>query len=249
MIRGLLLVVTGIRAIVGLVVATFNTLVFSTLVFISGLSGYQKVATQLIHFWANTVFTLFGIEVATKGEKYLPTEGGAILVFNHQSHFDIPALCVSTRKEIRFGAKVELFSIPVWGQAMRAIGTLPIARDNRAEVMRIYADAAKRFKENALFVLAPEGTRQKEPVIGRFKKGPFVFATNAGVPIIPVVIKGAHDVLPKKSIMINVGKWKRRIYIQYLPPIDTKGYNVRDIEPLVQATREQMVKAYAEMPS
>jgi 1-acyl-sn-glycerol-3-phosphate acyltransferase len=237
---------TRVRAVVGLVIATFDTLVFSILVLIAGFLNKQKAATKLITFWSDMVFRVFGIEVVTEGEENLPSQGGGIVVFNHQSHLDIPALCASTEKQIRFGAKVELFKIPFFGPAMRSIGTLPIARDNRSEVMRIYKDAARRFDEGILFILAPEGTRQSEPKIGRFKKGPFIFAVNAKVPIIPAVITGAYDVLPKKTLLINVGKWKRTIHVRYLQPVDTSQYDVRNIEPLVQKTRDMMVGAFGE---
>src|SRR5690606_17085370 len=110
-----------------------------------------------------------------------------------------------TEKHIRFGAKIELFKIPFFGRAMRAVGTLPIARENRAGVFKIYKEAERQFSRDVIFVLAPEGTRQKEPRIGRFKKGPFIFAINARVPIIPAVLRGAHEVLPKKSLLVNVG--------------------------------------------
>ncbi|RYZ73863.1 MAG: 1-acyl-sn-glycerol-3-phosphate acyltransferase [Proteobacteria bacterium] len=242
-------IVTRVRAIFGLTFAILHTAFFSTLVFAAGFANKQKLATKIITFWAKLVFKVFGIEVVTSGEENLPAQSGGIIVFNHQSHFDITALCASTEKQIRFGAKIELFKIPIFGPAMRSVGTLPIARENRSEVMRIYEDAAKRFREGTLFILAPEGTRQPEPKIGRFKKGPFIFATNAKVPIIPAVIRGAYEVLPRKTMLINVGKWKRQIHVQYLPPIETSGYSSRDIEPLVQKTREQMVAAYEALPS
>ena len=240
---------TFVRAVVGLIIGILDTIVFSTLVLIAGLSGQQALATRLISIWANFNFLVFGIDVVVTGEENLPAAGGGIIVFNHQSHFDITALCVSTRKQIRFGAKIELFKIPFFGIAMRAIGTLPIARDNRAGVMKIYAEAAKRFAQGTLFVLAPEGTRQPEPVIGRFKKGPFIFAVNAGVPVIPAVIKGAYEVFPKQTVLINVGRLKRTIHVQFLPAVSTAGHSVTEIDALVGPVREQMVTAFAAMPA
>lgn len=240
---------TRLRAVIGLPIAITETAVFSSLVFAAGMLDRQKLATQIINVWARIACKIFGLEVVTSGEENLPANGGGIIVFNHQSHFDITALCASTEKQIRFGAKIELFKIPIFGPAMRSVGTLPIARENRTEVMRIYADAAKRFEQGTLFILAPEGTRQNEPKIGRFKKGPFIFAVNAKVPIIPAVIRGAYEVLPRKTMLINVGRWKRSIHVQYLPPIDTSGYTPREIEPLVQKTRDQMVAAFESMPS
>lgn len=235
---------TVLRSIVGFAIGILDTFIFSSLVFLAGVTGHQKLATRFINIWADIVFSLFGVTIITSGEENLPEHGGGVIVFNHQSHFDIPALCVATDKQIRFGAKIELFKIPVFGMAMRAIGTLPIARENRSEVLKIYKAASKRFEENTLFVLAPEGTRQKLPEIGRFKKGPFIFAVNAKVPIFPAVISGAHEVLPARGVWINVGKLRREIHVHFLPPVDTTSFTSSDIAPLVEKTRTQMVDAY-----
>jgi len=210
--------------------------------------GLQELTTRLIYWWANVVLWFFGIRRIASGEENLPASGGGIIVFNHQSHFDIPVMVSTTRKHIRFGAKIELFKIPLFGRAMRAVGTLPIARENRKEVLKTYSEASRRFEKDFLFVLAPEGTRQKEPVIGRFKKGPFLFAINAGVPIIPVVIRGAHSVMSKDSLNINLGRLRRTVYLQYLPAVSTKGYALDKIDEIVKTVQDSMRIAYASLP-
>jgi 1-acyl-sn-glycerol-3-phosphate acyltransferase len=239
---------TRVRSIVGVVLVIPHTALASVLVMLAGFAGQRALVTNIIRLWAHVLLNLFGIRVHVSGEGFLPASDGGILVFNHQSLFDIPVIVNSTDKHIRFGAKIELFSIPFFGPGMRAAGTLPIARENRTEVMRIYKDAEKRFEENTLFVLAPEGTRQKEPVIGRFKKGPFIFAISAGVPIFPVVLKGTHAVLPKKSLTINIGKFRRVIEVEYLPPISTKGLTLQDVDAVTASVREMMKAAYEKLP-
>lgn len=237
-------VFSRIRSIIGGAVFVVWTFVCAWFVMLAGFLGVRDIATELIRGWAQLVLMMFGIGVDVKGEENIPSSGGGIVVFNHQSHFDIPVLCYSTRKHIRFGAKIELFKIPLFGPAMRAVGTLPIARENRHEVMRIYKEAEEKFRQNFLFVLAPEGTRQKEPRIGPFKKGPFVFAINAGVPLIPAVIRGAYEVLPKKSLGVNLDALSRTISIEYLPPVPTTGLSPKEVDGLTQRVREMMVAAY-----
>ena len=237
-------ILTQIRSFLGIVFNIVYTIVCSVLVIFAGFLNLQGLATVLIRIWAFVVMYTFGIRVRTRGESYLPETGGGILVFNHQSHFDIPAIMLSTRKNIRFGAKIELFKIPFFGTAMRKVGTLPITRENRSEVMKIYQEAEARFRQNILFVLAPEGTRQHEPALGRFKKGPFIFAINAQVPIIPCVIRGAYDVLPKNTVGINVGALRRTIEIEYLPPFPTVGMKAEDVSLLLDRSRQVMAEAY-----
>ena len=231
---------TYVRAVFGLVFNVLSTLFFSSVVFACGLLNKQRAATAAIRLWSWVSLTSFGVRLIVEGEENVPRAGGGIIVFNHQSHLDITSLALATEQQIRFGAKIELFSIPVFGAAMNSIGTLKISRDNRNEVLRIYREASRRFKEGILFVLAPEGTRQKEPRLGRFKKGPFIFAIEAGVPVVPAVIKGAFDVLPPSSVLINVGKWRRTIKVKFLKPIDSTQYTAESIEKLVEETRSRM---------
>ena len=244
-----LVVYTHFRSMLGIVILIPHTLFCSIAVMLVSFAGLRDVATWIIRYWSRVVLMLFGIRESSANEHFLPASGGGILIFNHQSLFDIPVIVVSTLKHIRFGAKIELFSIPFFGPALRAAGTLPIARENRHEVMKIYKDAEKRFKENTLFVLAPEGTRQKEPVIGRFKKGPFIFAVNAGVPLIPCVLKGTHAVLPKKSLAINIGRFRRVIHVEYLPPIETKGLGLDAIDRLTAEAHQKMKETYDRLPT
>ncbi|MES2964122.1 MAG: lysophospholipid acyltransferase family protein [Bdellovibrionota bacterium] len=239
---------THVRSLLGIVFIVPYTAVCACFVVLTGSLGLDKLATRLVKGWGDVLLFIFGIKIVAEGEGNLPARGGAIIVFNHQSHFDIPAICTMTTKNIRFGAKIELFKIPMFGAAMRAVGTLPIARENRTDVFRVYKEAEARFAKDFIFVLAPEGTRQSEPKLGRFKKGPFLFARNAGVPIVPVVIKGAHAVLPKKSLGINIGRWSRTVYVKVLPPVDSKPFEAANLEPFVEAVRVKMVEAYDKLP-
>ncbi|HVK61355.1 MAG TPA: lysophospholipid acyltransferase family protein [Bdellovibrionales bacterium] len=240
-------ILTRIRAVIGAILGLLTTAFWCAAVVTAGTLGAKRSLSWMARQWGRGLLFIFGIRIDVRGAENLPAKGGGIAVFNHQSHFDIPLIFAATDRQIRFGAKIELFKIPIFGPGMRAVGTLPIARDNRSEVMRIYKDAERAFQEDIIYVLAPEGTRQKEPVIGRFKKGPFVFARNAGVPIVPVVIKGGYDVLPKSTVFVNVGEWHRTVKIEVLPSIPTAGLTPDQIEALLEKTRAQMVEAFARM--
>jgi 1-acyl-sn-glycerol-3-phosphate acyltransferase len=193
------------------------------------------------------VLKFFDITVQTHGLENIPKDRGVLFLFNHQSHFDIPCIFGSIPKRVAFGAKIELFKIPFFGAAMRVVGTLPIVRDNRAEVFRVYREAQERFAQNWNFALAPEGTRQSRPEIGNFKRGPFVFAVNAQAPIVPVVIAGAYEVLPKGRILPNADKWRRTVHLRFLPLIETTGLSTQDVSRLTDSVHEQFVAAFSEM--
>lgn len=215
----LLYTFTVIRALGAFVLLPLLTLATSATVIVYGAFGRDEDITYHMWLWSRIVLWYFGVDVIADGFEKIPATGGGILAFNHQSHFDIPAITGSTRRLVRYGAKIELFKIPVFGSAIRVAGCLPIARDNRKEVFRIYADASIKFKQGIVYALAPEGTRQSEPKIAPFKKGPFVFAVNAGVPIIPVVVEGADRVLPKGLLLVNLGHLRQTIRVRVLDPI------------------------------
>ena len=145
-----------------------------------------------------------------------------------------------TPRRVCFGAKIELFKVPFFGKAMRVMGAIPIDRNKREKVLELYRAAIPRMEDGEAFALAPEGTRQKEPVLGRFKFGPFLFAVQAQKNIVPIVIAGAYEVLPKSSLWINIGRWRRRIIMEILPPVSTAGFTEANLERLQEAVHEQM---------
>jgi 1-acyl-sn-glycerol-3-phosphate acyltransferase len=124
---------------------------------------------------------------------------------------------------------------------------LPIDRHNRNKVMQVYAQAIARVDNGESFALAPEGTRQPTPELGKFKRGPFEFAINARAQIVPVVLMGAYEVMPRSSILLNVGKWKRKVVMQITPPVATEGYTLESSLELQEKVRAQMVPVFAEL--
>lgn len=246
---------TVLRALGGFIFLPIVTLFTCIMVIIYGSIGRAEEITYHMWLWSRLVLWYFGVHVIAEGFEKIPATGGGVLAFNHQSHFDIPSITGSTLRLVRYGAKIELFKIPVFGIAIRAAGMLPIARDNRREVFRIYQDAAKKFQQGIIYALAPEGTRQREPVLARFKKGPFIFAANSGVPVIPLVIEGADRVLPKGNLLVNLGRMQRTIHLRVLDPIYPIAQPLVLGEPvapevavdLLERTHAVMLKAYSEL--
>ena len=118
--------------------------------------GNRKVDDWHIRTWGKINYRAFGVRLSVHGIENIPTEG-CLFLFNHSSFFDIFALC-GALPSVRFGAKAELFKIPVFSQAMRMMGTLPIARQKREEVYKVYEEAKLRLKTEK-FALSPEGGR------------------------------------------------------------------------------------------
>ena len=108
---------------------------------------------------------------------------------------------------------------------MRRAGILPIDRERKEKVFEVYQKSIERLTAGEKIALAPEGTRTTNPqVLSNFKAGPFVFALQSKVQVIPVVIKGAYEVLPKGQIFPNTSSWRSEISVTVLDPIATEPF-------------------------
>lgn len=199
----------------------------------------RKLDDQIIQFWGRWSCKMFGVKVHVSGLGNIP-QGGCLFLFNHTSFFDVFAMA-GYLPGIRFGAKIELFSIPFFGLAMRRLGMLPIARQKREEVFKLYQASEVRIANGERFALAPEGTRQDSEVLGSFKAGPFVFAINAKAPIVPVVIKNASQILPKGNYIPNWNVWSRNIQIHILPFVNTTEFDMNQRPALQDLVRSKML--------
>lgn len=187
------------------------------------------------------ILLVSGVDVEVRGAHKMP-QGGCLYLFNHTSHYDILVIFAHSPRFCYFGAKSELFSIPVFGSAIRKAGALPIERRNREKVMQVYKDAEKRVKQGDVFALAPEGTRREgRGTLGDFKSGPFFFAVNAQMPMVPLVLIGCENVLSKKALLPNWGVWKQKVVMEILEPIYPQGYSEEQVPFLKQKARQEML--------
>lgn len=194
--------------------------------------------------WAKPILFLTGTEVELRGAENWPRGRGFLILFNHTSWVDIIVLAAELPGVPRFGAKIELYSIPFFGRAMRNVGMLPIERNNRTKVLQVYREAEARAANGEFFALAPEGTRQADRTLGRFKQGPFLFAVGAQMPLLPVVIAGAREVMPKASWLLNPWSWRRKVLVEILPAIYTEGFNESHVPALQGQVKQMMEPVY-----
>ncbi len=182
----------------------------------------RAINDWMISRWCRVNCWMFGVKLRAHGRENLPP-GTCLLLFNHTSFFDIFAI-QSMVPDVRFGAKIELFKIPLFGPAMRRIGVLPIARGRLEEVLRVYKAAESRAAAGERFALAPEGGRNSgdEPLLN-FKSGPFLFAVSAQTPIVPVVVHGAREVWPKGHLVPQTLGLTTTVDVYFLKMIPVAG--------------------------
>lgn len=230
-----------------------STAFFSLLATIAALLGdrsgwfWWPCAAQA---WARQLLAIGGAtETYTEGTEKLTSGTAAIVMCNHESHFDPPMLIRSSPGTLRFLTKHSLFYFPIFGLALWAIGFIPINRGKSAKARRSIDRAAELISGGRMILIFPEGTRSRTGEMLPFKKGGFVLATKSGVPIIPAAIAGTREILPpgwwccdRGPIVLIVGE-----------PIDTSGYELDHKEALmsrveseIMVLRERARKIYRE---
>ncbi len=208
----------------------------------------RKIDNWIITNWGKQSCWLFGVRVHLSGLEKIPHKKGAIILFNHSSFMDVITLA-GFISGVRFGAKIELFDIPIFGQAIKRFGTLPIARSNREEVFKVYEAAKPRFAKGEQFVLSPEGGRFFGEQLSKFKSGPFVFAITAGVPVVPIIIHNAFAAWPKNALLPNTKAWITDVNISILDPIDTATMSVDNRDGLMNQVYDLMNSNWQNKPT
>ena len=200
--------------------------------------AYERAA----HNWAGLLLHAAGVSVTVQGTEHLSQTEAQIIVANHQSWFDILAIFYVLPVEVRFVAKKELFAIPFFGSALKALGHVRLDRTNLKQAITAYEVASRYIREQRLSVLVfAEGTRSRTGLLQPFKTGPFVLAIESGAPVVPVYVAGTFGILPKGSIRVRPS----HVHVTVAPPLPTAGLTVEDRGPLRDRAREVIVRLRA----
>lgn len=205
------------------------------------LTGSRREAQNFsFSVFADSASALIGLKLKVKGEEHLWSHRPAVFIFNHQSKADIIIAARLLRRDVAGIGKQEIKKLPVLGKVLAFGGIVYIDRNNSAnaiEAMKPLVDAMRN--EGKSVVLAPEGTRTITPKLGKFKKGAFHLAMQAGVPMIPIVIHNAGDVAPKGDFVFR----SATVEVEVLEPIDTSGWDVSTIDQHIEEVRNQYLNA------
>jgi 1-acyl-sn-glycerol-3-phosphate acyltransferase len=188
--------------------------------------------------WVAGLLGFCRVKVIVTGLENFERDHPYVFVSNHQSHFDILTIFRSTPTNLRFIAKKSLYYIPFFGWYLALAGYIPLDRSNRDRAIRSHDKAAEKIRKGVPIVSFPGGTRSTDGKVQPFKKGAFMLALKAGVPLVPISIAGSIKVLPKKSVSIRPGT----IRIHYGRPIDVSGYSIDDRDRLIADVRDVIVQ-------
>jgi len=230
-----------IRSAILVVLAVAVTAFMSTCAFVFPLlsPGENKVH-KIANLWARMLLWLANTRVDVIGGQNVLPDKPQIFMANHQSDFDILIVLAHIPGQFRWIAKKELFKIPVFGKAMRNAGYIEIDRQNHEKALKSLDEAAEKIREGKSVVTFPEGTRSRDRKIKPFKQGMFHLAIRAGVPIVPISILGAHEIMPKRSLKVRPGK----ITMIIDRPVDVSGYTIETRAQLIEKVRNIMIENF-----
>ena len=160
-----------------------------------------------------------GIRTRVEGLENIPA-GTCLFAANHVSNIDPPILVDAIPRRIAVLAKKSLFAIPIMGTAFRLAHYVPVDRSSVENALASLDLAAGYIKQGTSYLIYPEGTRSADGRLLPFKKGAFLLAIRAQVPVVPVACIGARRILPKNSLRIQPGE----IVVRFCPPVDAARY-------------------------
>ncbi|MDX2192174.1 MAG: lysophospholipid acyltransferase family protein [Gemmatimonadales bacterium] len=187
--------------------------------------------------WSRWILAVAGITVETEGLDALPP-GAYVYAANHLSFIDVWALMLVLPDPVRFVAKAELARIPFLSFAMRNSRQIFVDRADARQALGAYDGAAAQIRAGASAVVFPEGTRSRDGGLQPFKKGPFVLAIAAQVPVVPVGVTGSFELLRPDSAWIRSG----HVRLAFGAPIPTAGMTYDDRERLLACCRERIAE-------
>ena len=161
------------------------------------------------------------------GREHLPATGGFVITPSHRSMMDILFTARVTTRRVRFMGKASLFKVPLLGAFFTALGGFPVARDGTDR--KAVRDSVAMLESGDVLVVYPEGTRQNGPKIQPLQPGAAYLAIRAGVPIVPVGIAGAEEIMRAHKIPFpRFGRVTIVVGPPIVPEARTSGVVARD---------------------
>lgn len=187
--------------------------------------------------WGRLCLWAGGVRLERRGLEHLRPEGGPyVLMANHQSLFDIFAL-LTLPVAFRWTAKRELFRYPVFGWCLRLAGAISVDRSDGRRALDLLRRGRRGLRRGESLLVFPEGTRSDGRLLP-FREGGFLLALRAGAPIVPIALRGGAAILPAGHLLVRPGP----LTMVVEPPVDTRGYSLRNRTELVQRVRSAIAR-------
>ena len=217
-----------------------NTLGHSAQMLMDAATGRlnARSADRILERWSRQLYDTGRASLDIQGLEHIDREQSYVVMSNHQSLLDVPTVIRAFPGSVRMVSKSELAKIPLFGPAIKAMGTIIVDRGNREAAIESLRQADELLEQGISMWIAPEGTRTKDGRLLPFKKGGFHVALDLGVPILPCFIEGTRQILETQTLSALPGQ---HVEIRFAPPVPTVGLTTEDMPKLMSSVRQRML--------
>ena len=237
--------IAAVRSFAAYLAVTFYVAIVAPLGMAVAITFRWKNLLYVLGHWGVALGTsLVGIRMRVAGREHLQPGRAVVFCSNHQSNIDPPILFQALHPRLHVLFKRELTKLPLLGRAFQIGGFVPIDRANREQSMAAIEQAAESLRQGNSFLTFPEGTRSRTGSLLPFKRGPFVMALKAQVPVVPVAIQGGTSSMRKGSPIVR----PTTVSVRIGTPVDTRGMDISDRERLADEVRARVEQLLAQGP-
>ena len=230
--------IAAVRSLIAYIVILAYITVAAPLALFCGVVLKWKTGMWLLgHAGVRMALALAGIRYRVSGQENVP-DTAVVFCSNHESNVDPPVLFEALHRRLHVLYKAELHKFPIMGTVFDIGGFVPIERSDRERAMRSIATGAESLKAGNSFLIFPEGTRSRTGDLLPFKKGGFIMAIEAQVPIVPVAISGGRAAMRKGSPIVR----PVHVSVRIGRPVPTQGLTLNDRDTLIVQVREEVRK-------
>lgn len=209
------------------------------------LTGDKRAAANLMTGTLPELALALGkVKLNVLGEQYLWARRPAVFIWNHRNLFDAQIVGALVRRDFGAVAKMELENDPLISIIKQFMPIAFIDRQDHAAAVAALEPVTKMLRNGLSMVVAPEGTRVAEGLLGPFKKGAFRMAMAAKVPVVPIIIRNVEEIGGRNSTIPRPGT----VDVAVLPPIPTTGWTVQTLERRIDEIRSLYVEALTDWP-
>jgi len=209
------------------------------------ITGKENMIYSPVRLFVRMGLAMVGVRVEVTGLERLDPNQPYIFTPNHQSMIEVPLFVTYLGRNPAYLAKKEVFKYPIFGYGISLMGVVPIDRSNSPAAVESAKQATELLRRGKSYVVYPEGTRSPDGRLLPFKKGAFMMAIEAGVPIVPVTISGGTRIMPKAQVKV----YPSTVRITIHDPISTSGYTKQNVSELIERARAKILSALEAQPA
>ncbi len=175
-------------------------------------------------------------KVTFQGRAHIDPGRTYVLVANHQSLLDILVL-FGLFRPFKWVSKQEVFRVPIIGWNMALAGYVSLRRGKKGSITRMMRDCREQLGRGSSILVFPEGTRSPDGRMRKFRQGAFTLAQDAGLQVVPIVVDGTHEALPKRGAIFRQSR-PVPITVRVLEPVPHDA--AADAEELTRMVEEKI---------